>query len=550
MPNSEVHSITVADKDVIEMIGLIEKDIANNIVETTRTNLERLLSARSVYEDFHQYNKGTEERDNDAGRMLKEAFTERTSLAISLAKQPDTCPDNINQFWLKAHDWLFPDKPPKAPKVFISHKKDHEEKVREFAKILDSCFGGNSRIVLAEDFKKGDSWRDKLRQEITSCHWFVFFLPDRENERDWLMSEAGIFEGTQTPIDQMIWISDGDPDDVPQYSHVQKCRYDAKDLCKLFTILFTESPIEGSKIPAINDNFNADLVIEPLNSLLDKFPPETSKEFTQVSTFDIVLDEGTKESKRCTVEDLKDMRVENVSPKALQNIFKIDADYNQFGKLVRRINDESRGNYWINELAMAIEEALAGNITSNIEASFANVDKQKIYHAFVYSVFRDVSGEESALTRVRVAISPGISATYGANREVDALMAALRYSYRLRFQVIERFRGAIDERAIGEIARILGQMEGESAFQGGMKEKELAMCFHTEEEKSKVNELFAELRVLRNPTSKDNPGKIDIAISERDGKMMEEALKMAVDMSKKFSQLGLNRMVQYADEKW
>ena len=475
----------------------------------------------------------------------------RTSLAVALAKHPDTRPENIHGFWLKGRDWLFPEEESKTPKVFISHKHSKEEQVRQFANILSLGFpGGKSRIIIAEDFRKGDDFRAKLREEIRSCHWFVFFLPDRQEDRDWIMTEAGIFEGTQTPMDRLIWISDGEPEDVPQYSHIQKCRYITEDLCKLFTSLFKETPIEDSRIPAINEEFTPQLVEEPLKALLKNYPPETTTEFPQVSTFDIVINEAARETLQCSTEDLMKMEVEKVSPQALHGVFQVDADYDQFEKLVRRVAEGSRGNYWITELASAIKEALAGNITSNIEASFAGVDGRQIYHPFVYSVFRDQSGEQSRLTKVRVAISPGLSPVYEGHGEVDALMAALRYGYRFRFQVIDGFSGPINERGIDEIARLLGHIEGENAFQGGMKEEQLARCFETEEDQSTVKKLFGKWREFRNPTAKDKPGKIDTAISKRDVKMMEEALKEVAPLNKSFVQLGIKRMAHYAEKKW
>ena len=126
MANGNAPSIIVADKDVVEMIDHIERDLTTAVDDTKKPNLARLLSDRSVYDAFHQYYEASKGKTDEVARLLKDAFTKRASVAVSLAEHPEARADNIHRFWLKARDWLFPEEPPEVPKVFISHKHAHE----------------------------------------------------------------------------------------------------------------------------------------------------------------------------------------------------------------------------------------------------------------------------------------------------------------------------------------------------------------------------------------------------------------------------------------
>jgi hypothetical protein len=407
-------------------------------------------------------------------------------------------------------------------KIFISYKSEDEALAKSLSRYIIKY--GASRLKMTSDGSRdvfyaaqgigpGDDWEDTLDQKLSAAHWLILLLPGGEVERDWRVWEAGYFAAhvCRHAGERLICLHHPSVRSAPQLTRFQSRSGDARGIKKLFDeLFFAPNVIAGMKQIAareLHDDLDGDA-----SSLAREFGGPAVK--PQRDYLSIARDEEFSSKK---VNDILKARV--VGCAKMGRVFDVTGG---FRGTVNELLGNSVDRGWVEPLVGALNDVVEQRNPRSVWVPIASHDDNgKQFRPIVASVERQ--GDERISSFQILFIEEIGGQITRAPEELDALETALRWCYRSWWEIYQRFGGDLsDPRRLDQMKQYIRRSEWEAQLRGAMKPETLQRAFARD---PKFQERLAEHQERYNKLYRNgSDGKLDIALSSNDGKLMTEAL--------------------------
>lgn len=437
--------------------------------------------------------------------------------------------------------------------VFFSYKKQDEDTASLIVKQLQKASAGKLKIIFAGDFPRdipGEEWNKKIHEGIIDAHWFILLLPDPSADWDWCLFETGMFRGKMVSdkVNKLFCLHHPDQLDLPpQITEFQAVKAESgavQDFLK--KIFIDEDPIPGMK--SIN-TFIEDDISGIANKIVEAIKPPTSgivcKLYPRSVTIkiDMPYDDDPDRNRENLNDFLKrpdDLNSAKIV--AIDDDTKLifgksrNAEPATWGELIDKVSQEELDTRWLKELRDSLREATKDNIFPPVQALFHGVNSGKMWHPLLIGANKTLSNVIVSFVIVFIE-AVGAGSTAHIPTQIQALITTLKFVYRFRWEVIERFQDGISKEEVDEFKDILDQIEIEAQSRGLMDPTELCKNFRRSKAKQ-IMKMYEKWFALKN--NKD--GELDIAIEKKDAKKIHEILVVLAKMNQTFIKLASNRL--------
>jgi hypothetical protein len=430
---------------------------------------------------------------------------------------------------------LLPALTQKTINVFFSYKSKDEKTAKAVVDVLRKNSAGKLSITYQAEFTEnipGKHWRDNITTEICQANWFILLLPDPGDELDWCLFETGIFAGQLTASDRLICLHHPDievPDQIEGYHAVAA---KASEVEKFLRMVFVnDNPIcgLGPVNPALAEN-----LAELSDKIVEAISPPRKNLFKQplMPWVEICVDEPQCMTR---MEDLNRAVIQYANKDAL-DLFDFLDQPETWGDLVEVIEKFSNDNRWQNELFHVVRKIGSGRRFEQIQAVF-NTASDKIYKPVVCAI--DRLGRKGAIDSFQIGFIEEVGAidTAAIPTGLSALATMLRYAFRFRWEILEKFAPAnLDDDEIIALDNAMQRIEHDAESRGVSDEASLKSLFPAESDE--ISQMYGVWYRLRNP---DGSGELDIAIRDRDAKKVKAILNELAPMNKRFLEMTAER---------
>jgi hypothetical protein len=443
-----------------------------------------------------------------------------------LANEPDG---------LKSLRKLLPALTQKPINVFFSYKAKDEKTAKAVVDVLRKNSAGKLSITYQADFTEnisGKLWRDKITTEICTANWFILLLPDPGDDWDWCLFETGIFEGQQTTADRLICLHHPDisvPSPIEGYHAVAAVPSEVEKFLRM--VFINDNPIYGlgPVNPALSD-YLADISAK----IVEAISPPRKNLFKQplMPWVEICVDNPQSMTQ---IEDLNRAVIRYANKDAL-DLFDFLDQPDTWGDLVEVIEKFSSDNRWQNELFHVVRKIGSGRRFEQIQAVF-NTASDKIYMPVVCAI--DRLGRKGKIDSFQIGFIEEVGAinTTGIPTELSALATTLRYAFRFRWEILEKFAPIdLNDDDIIALENALQRIEHDAESRGVSDEASLKSLFPAESDE--ISRMYMTWYRLRNP---EGTGELDIAIRDRDKKKVNIILNELAPMNQRFLNMTAER---------
>jgi hypothetical protein len=380
-----------------------------------------------------------------------------------------------------------------------------------------------------------------IREGIKKAHWFILLLPDPSVDWDWCLFETGMFRAKMVSdkVNRLICIHHPGQTDLPsQIEEFQAVKAVPKTVqAMLRKIYINDDPIPG---------------MDPINRDIRERIPKIAKRITKAVSPPIpqleptYLQRGVRISVKDPVNltelaDLKKAAIVEINPKTL-DIFGIVSKVETWGKLIRRVAETGQDIRWLRELCDSIRNAAEGFSPDPIQATFKGLYGGKMWRPVLETLYKTSYGSIDSFVILFIEES-GSGPRNHIAEPVQALMTTLKFAYRFRWEVIERFKEGITEEEVVEFQEILEQIESEALSRGIMDPEELCQNFDAASAKE-IKEMFQKWYSMRNA---EKTGELDHAIQEKDVQSIERIITDLAPMNQRFIKLASEELERVSE---
>jgi hypothetical protein len=429
--------------------------------------------------------------------------------------------------------------------IFISYRHEDCQLAETLKQIIRKLGRGRiKQVFMSQDpnsIPPGTVWRDRIRSALQQAHRVYLLLPGVARDRGWVLYEAGMFQASRLPGDKLIWFYQSDQPEASQIDDLQGVKLTEEDIYEFLQHEFFQS----NAVPGMNPITEPDVFKEEeLRSfatqlIVNKPSDEDLRRVYYVDYLDLAI----AEKKEFSVHDLKESKILSCSD--TRSIFGREDNVTTFGELVERIDDDSHGNVWIEELANAINSVLNKEHPATIQATFQGFTEGQSYRPLLYTT--RIRGDGTFVS-FHIALVPSLYTPMSRQpREMEALMTAFRLGYRFRWEVLEEYDRKLSPRDVDAVERIVQRMEAESISRGAYDEETLARAFDRPDDKQKLSALFQGYLQFRNASA---DGKLDKAFESRDPTMLRECLRELRKINNEFMHLAPQQFCNLIQKYW
>ena len=427
----------------------------------------------------------------------------------------------------------------KVVRVFFSYKKKDEAAAVAVVDVLRESSAEKLDITYQAEFTQemsGMEWRELIHERIRQANWFILLLPDPSDELDWCLFETGLFEAQRTSADRLICLHHPDtaiPNPIEGYQAVAAT---IPEVGRFLRMVFVEdNPVAG---------------LPPINRAIDKRIPELAGRIVEairapkrkvyrdmfVPWINIRLEEpGTLKAK----ESLDSASVLDVNKEALA-LFGFRQAKGTFGELRSTIVEDHADGRWREELFHVVRKIAQGRTFQPIQAVLQAPDG-KMYRPVALAV--DRAGPDGPVQTYHLTFAEEVTATDTAAMpaELAALATLLRFTFRFRWEVLERFaKDALSPEDIERLDVSLRRITVDWHSRGATASLNVAGLFDGAQA-SRVSEIAEAWRRLRNS---NRNGELDIAIENKDGKKIPALLAKFLPMNQEFLEMAAVRFAE------
>jgi hypothetical protein len=422
--------------------------------------------------------------------------------------------------------------------IFVSYNHKDEDTAKIIVEQLRLYSANKLNIHYMADNPKrlvGKEWRKWIKEKIAISNWFLLLLPDPSDDWDWCLFETGLFEKDVTSADRLICIHHPLiklPDPIDDYHAVPAKQNEVEQF--LMMVFIEENPIPGMR--AINPNFEKDLkktakiivdaIVPPRKFYRDIFEP-----WVEFMHDDI---DNVK-----NISDLDKSHILTINQKALE-LFDYHIRPDDFATLRRGLPTES-DQYWYKELAYIVEKIAEGRNFFPI-SGVIKAKNGKTYKPVLCSIDRLVN-QKGPISSLHLIFIEEVSTVDGSviPQKLLCLATLLRYAFRFRWEVLEKF--CAKEMVETDVTKLKNALlrikrDWETKGVGG---KDYVLQFYPEKEHENISNMYDAWRELSTP---DNHGKLDIAIKNKDLKMIPKLLDSVLPINQQFLEMTVHYFSQ------
>ena len=169
-----------------------------------------------------------------------------------------------------------------------------------------------------------------------------------------------------------------------------------------------------------------------------------------------------------------------------------------------------------------------------------------MYRPVAFAV--DRAGEDGPAQTYQLTFAEDVSApdTEVMPEELAALATVLRFTFRFRWEVLERFsKGPLSVDDIERLDLNLTRLEVDWHSRGAIAKVKISDLFPDAQAK-RVDEMSEVWEQLRNP---DKTGELDVAIEKKDGAQIHELLANILPMNQEFLEMAADRFAAMISER-
>lgn len=438
---------------------------------------------------------------------------------------------------LKSLTKLLPALTQKSVNVFFSYKAKDEKTAKAVVDILRKKSAGKLSITYQADFTEnisGKLWREKIITEICKANWFILLLPDPSDDWDWCLFETGLFEGQQSSADRLVCLHHPDiaiPDPIDGYHAVAATSDEVEKFLRM--VFINENPLYGLDPinPALSDSLS-----EIANRIVTAISPPRKNLIKQPLLPWIEISVDNPQSME-HMDDLNSATIRYANKDAL-DLFDFLDQPDTWGDLVKVINKFSTDDRWQNELFHVIRKIGSGRKFEQIHAVF-NTAADKICRPIVCAI--DRLGKQGKIDTFQISFVEEVGAinTSEIPTDLSALSTTLRYAFRFRWEILEKFgQSDIKEDDIEALENALQRIEHDAESRGVSDEVSLKSLFASESEANEISQMYKVYYKLRNP---EGTGKLDIAIRDKDTQVVRDVLNNLLPLNRRFLNMTAER---------
>ena len=429
-------------------------------------------------------------------------------------------------------------------RVFFSYKQQDEETAKSVVKELRLYAAGKLKIVFAAEFGEkipGAKWNKMIREGIKKAHWFILLLPDPSVDWDWCLFETGMFRAKMVSdkVNRLICIhhprQTALPPQIEEFQAVKAVPRSVEAMLK--KIYINNDPIPG---------------MDPISRDISETIPKIAKKIAKAVSPPIQQLKPTYLQRRVWIKvkdpesltkpvEMEEAAVVDINTKAL-DIFGIESNVKTWGKLISRMATNGQDIRWLRELCDSIRNAAKGFSPDPIQATFKGLYGGKMWRPVLQTVYKTSEGSIDSFVILFIEES-GSGPRNHIAEPVQALMTTLKFAYRFRWEIIERFKERITEDEVVEFQEILEQMDEEAKSRGIMDPEALCQNFDAASAKE-IKEMFQKWNSARN---EKRTGELDRAIQEKDVQSIERIITDMAPMNQRFIKLASERLEQISE---
>jgi len=427
----------------------------------------------------------------------------------------------------------------KVVRVFFSYKKKDEAAARAVVDVLREGSADKLFITYQGEFTQeiaGKQWRQQIHESVRQANWFILLLPDPSDELDWCLYETGLFEAQFTAADRLICLHHPDsviPSPIEGYHAVAATIPEMEKFLRL--VFVEENPLPG---------------LAPINRAIEKHLPSLAGRIVEAIRapkrklhrdifepwIELRLDAPQTLTKK---EDLDSATITNANKGAL-DLFGFFQTVSTFGELRSTIEEAGGDSRWREELFHVIRKIAQGRKFEPIQAVFQSPDC-KIYRPLVFAV--DRAGSNGPLQTFHLTFTEEVTASDTAVMSADLVtfVALLRFTFRFRWEVLERFsKGPLDNEDIERLEVNLTRITVDWESRGAIDQEKLSRLF-SGAQAARLQEMSEVWSRLHN---RDKTGELDIAIERKDGAKIANLLASIIPMNQEFLEMAADRFAE------
>jgi hypothetical protein len=418
--------------------------------------------------------------------------------------------------------------------VFFSYKKKDEHAAKAIVELLREKSAGKLGIVYQAEFGKdivGRKWRDEIRASIARSNWFILLLPDPSDDWDWCLFETGFFEAQRTSGDRLICLHHPDigvPDPIKDYHAVPATIPEVENLLQL--VFVKDDPIPGMK--AINPALGSQIPAIA-RQIVDAIRPPR-KTVCRV-WFEPWLELRVADAARLkSMDDLDAATLVSANREALA-LFEFLVKPATWGDLRSGLPIDAEDSRWREELFHVIRRISGGRVFYPIQAVFQTRDG-RMYHPVASAVDR-LGGENGPIETFHITFTEDVAAVDHSRmpKYLSALATVLRFTFRFRWEVLEKFtKGTLTELDVERIRCAMTRMQSEWQSRGVGDQAAVEGLFPDEVDRIRIRRMYARWALINNP---EGTGELDRAIEQKDAQRCQEILKEIIPMNQEFLEM-------------
>lgn len=418
--------------------------------------------------------------------------------------------------------------------VFFSYKTKDEAVARAIVKALRRYSAGKLNITYQADFTAmiaGQKWRDWIFKSIRESNLFILLLPDPSDEWDWCLFETGLFEAQRTSADRLICLHHPDtevPDQIKDYHAVSATIPEVESFLR--SIFIKKGPIPGMK--PLNKDVEEDIP-EFARQIVDAIRPPRKAHYSQILEPWLKLKvANAKELK--SKDDLDHATVEAANDEALRIFNMIDRP-KTWANVRSALPDDMHNDRWREELACAIKHIASGVRPRPIQSVF-QARSGRMYRPITYAVDR-LGDSQGLIDTFQITFTEDVGAVDISEmpRSLSALATLLRFTFRFRWEVLEKFaKATMTEADIEFVKSTFWRMEVEWKSRGGGDLVDILNLFPNQKARTRLIQMFEDWAAIRNP---DGTGELDVAIEMKDVQKVQEILRRIIPINQEFLEI-------------
>jgi hypothetical protein len=429
---------------------------------------------------------------------------------------------------------LLPALDEKVVPVFFSYKKKDERAAKEIVKILRENSAERLDITYQADFSKqiaGRAWRQFISASIWKSNWFILLLPDPSDELDWCLFETGLFAAQLTSADRLICIHHPDtkvPDQIEGYQAVSAAIPDVEEFLKM--VYVTENPLPGMK--PINHAIE-DQIPTLARQIVEAIRPPRKPYYHQV--FEPWLEFKSADAARLESADQLDRAVIVDANREALNLFDFIDAPKTLGKLWSGLPKATNDSRWQEQLFGAVQLIANGRKFQPPQAVFTT-KAGGVYRPIALAVDR-LGDRTGAIETFHIIFTEDVAAVDHSKmpKDLSALATVLRFAFRFRWEVLEKFAGrAVTKLDVKRLDIAIRRMEAEWQSRGVGDQVDIENMFPSGKARERMKRMLEDWALIRNP---QGTGELDVAIKKKNTKKIRQILKRTIPVNQEFLEM-------------